>query len=68
MEEVDVGSVLLLVLTNQQEDGGVTCLIQDRLTHLDCGKREVLQLFLQGRNRGKVRGETVEEEQEQDAI
>ncbi|TNN86994.1 hypothetical protein EYF80_002749 [Liparis tanakae] len=52
VEEVDVGFVLLVVLTHQQEDGGVARLIQDRLTHVDCGKREVLQLFLQEHNRG----------------
>lgn len=62
VEEVDVGSVLLLVLTHQQQHGGVTRLIQDRLTQVDGGEREVLQLLLQEHNRGTVR------EKEQDAI
>lgn len=56
MEEVDVGFVLVLVLTHQQQHGGVTCLIQDRLAQVDGVKREVLQLLLQVRNGGIVRG------------
>lgn len=57
MEEVDVGFVLLLVLTHQQQHGGVTGLIQDRLTQVDDGEREVLHLLLQEEhNSGMVRG------------
>lgn len=56
MEEVDVRFVLLLVLTHQQQHGGVTSLIQDCLTHVDGGEGEVLQLFLQENNREVVRG------------
>lgn len=46
VEKVDVGFVLVLVLTHEQHHGGVTGLIQHRLTHVDGWKREVLQLFL----------------------
>lgn len=67
MEEVDVGFVLLVVLTHQQQHGGVTCLIQDRLAHEDGGKREVLQLFLQEHDRETIRGEE-EAEKAQDTI
>lgn len=57
VEEVDVGFVLLLVLTHQQQHGGVTGLIQDRLTQVDDGEREVLHLLLQEEhNSGMVRG------------
>lgn len=57
VEKVDVGFMLLFVLANQKQHGRVTCLIQDRLTHLDGWERKVLQLLLQKFNRGRVRGE-----------
>lgn len=56
VEEVDVGFVLVLVLTHQQQHGGVTCLIQDRLAQVDGGEREVLQLLLRVHDSGIVRG------------
>jgi len=67
VEEVDVRFVLLLVLTHQQQHGGVTCLIQDRLTHVDGWEGEVLQLFLH-HNIRMVREEEVEAERKQDNI
>lgn len=51
VEEVDVGSVLVLVLTHQQQHGRVPSLVQDCLTHVDDREREVLQLLLQGGQR-----------------
>lgn len=45
-EEVNVWSVLLTVLADQQQDRRVPCLIQHCLTVMDCGEREVLQLLL----------------------
>lgn len=50
---MDVRSVLLLVLTHEQQHGRVACLIQHRLTKVDCGNREVLQFFLQEDERQK---------------
>ena len=55
VEEVDVGFVLLLVLTHQQQHGGIACLVEHRLTHVDGGEREVLQLLLQEHNRRLVK-------------
>lgn len=65
---MDVGFVLLLVLTHQQQHGGVTRLIQDSLTHVDGGERKVLQLLLQEHNRGMFPGKDVEAGKEQDTI
>lgn len=45
-EEVNVWPVLLAVLTDQQQDRRVPCLIQHCLTVMDYREREVLQLFL----------------------
>lgn len=45
-EEVNVWTVLLTVLADQQQDRWVPCLIQHCLTVMDCGEREVLQLLL----------------------
>lgn len=47
VEKVDVGFVLLFVLTHQQQHGGVMHQIQDRLAQVDGGEGEVLQLLLQ---------------------
>lgn len=47
MEKVNVGFVLVFVLTHQQQHGGVTHLIRDGLAQLDGGEGEVLQLLLQ---------------------
>lgn len=47
VEEVDVGIVLVLVLTHEQQHRGVAGLIQHRLTHVDGGEREVLQFLLE---------------------
>lgn len=44
---MDVGFVLVFVLTHQEQHRRVARLVQDRLTHVDSGQREVLQLFLQ---------------------
>lgn len=46
MEEMDVGFVLVPVLTHEQQHRWVACLIQHRLAEVDCGEGEVLQFFL----------------------
>lgn len=57
MEEVYVRFVLVFVLTHQQQHGGVPCLIQDCLTQVDGGEREVLQLLLQEQHEGLMRAQ-----------
>lgn len=66
VKEVDVWFVLVLVLTHEQQHGGVTCLIQHCLRHLDGGERKVLQLFLQENNRISVTWREVAKGREQD--
>lgn len=56
MEEVNVGLVLVFVLTHQQQHGGVTRLIRDRLAQVDGGEGEVLQLLLQEQQGEAVSG------------
>lgn len=47
VKKVNVGFVLVFVLTHQQQHGGVAHLIQDCLAQLDDGQGKVLQLLLQ---------------------
>lgn len=54
MKKVNVGFVLVFVLTHQQQHGGVTRLVQDCLAQVDDGQGKVLQLLLQ-----EQQGETV---------
>lgn len=57
VEEVNVWFVLFIVLTDEQKDGGVPRLVQQRLTVMDCGQRKVFKLFLRERMRNERSGE-----------
>lgn len=54
IKEVNVWSVLLTVLADQQQDRWVPCLIQHCLTVMNCREREVLQLLLLKGDRGMM--------------
>lgn len=56
VEKVNVGLVLVFVLTHQQQHGGVTRLIRDCLAQVDDGEGEVLQLLLQEQQSEAVSG------------
>lgn len=49
---MDVRFVLLRILAHQEEDGGITHLVQHRLAVLDRGQGKVLQLLLQEEEEG----------------
>lgn len=53
VEEVNVWFVLFVVLTDEQKDGRVSRLVQQRLTVMNCGQRKVFKLFLRERKRNK---------------
>lgn len=52
IKEVNVWSVLLAVLADQQQDRWVPCLIQHCLTVMDCREKKILQLLLVKENNG----------------
>lgn len=53
VEEVNVWFVLFVVLTDEQKDRRVSCLVQQRLTVMNCGQRKVFKLFLRETKRNK---------------
>lgn len=53
VEEVNVWFVLFVVLTDEQKDRRVSCLVQQSLTVMNCGQRKVFKLFLRETKRNK---------------